>query len=76
MKKVFLMLALGAFITSCGPSVCDCINTSKKEKKEQGITDECSKISDEWKERYKKADDDEKQAMKDEANACEEKDND
>ena len=35
MKKVFLMLVLGAFITSCGPSVCDCINTSKKEKKEQ-----------------------------------------
>ena len=35
MKKVFLMLVLGAFITSCGPSLCDCRNLNKKEKKDK-----------------------------------------
>ncbi|MDB4648901.1 hypothetical protein OAF64_02780 [Crocinitomicaceae bacterium] len=76
MKKVFLMLVLGAFITSCGPSLCDCRNLNKKEKKEQGITDKCSELKDDYKEEYKEADEDKKKAMREELDACDEKDND
>jgi len=76
MKKVFLMLVLGAFITSCGPSLCDCRNLNKKEKKEQGITDKCSELQDDYKEEYKEADEDKKKAMREELDACDEKDND
>ena len=76
MKKVLLILALGAFATSCGPSMCDCANANKKEKEEQGITDECSEIRDEWKAKFKEADEDEQKAMRADVDACSEKDND
>jgi hypothetical protein len=48
----------------------------KKEQKEQGITDKCSELKDDYKEEYKEADEDKKKAMREELDACDEKDND
>jgi len=76
MKKVLLILALGAFATSCGPSMCDCANASKEQLEDESFADKCEKMEDDWKAKFKEADEDEQKAMRADVDACSEKDND
>ena len=68
MKKVVLVVAMGAFLFSCGKSACDCVNKSDKEKKEEGIKEAC----DEMNEEYKKMSKEDQKAMDEEVKACQE----
>jgi len=69
MKKLVLVVAMGAFLYSCGgPSTCDCVNKSDKEKKEEGIKEAC----DEMNEEYKKMSKEDQKAMDEEVKACQE----
>ena len=71
MKKVLLVLAMGAFLYSCGgPSTCDCVNASKEEMKDEDFKKACDELEDEWQEEYKEASKDEKKEMMDELKAC------
>ncbi len=68
MKKMLLSAGVisAMFLTSCGgASLCDCINGDKKD------SEECKTMETEWKAKFDKATDDEKEAMMKEMKACE-----
>ena len=67
MKKVLLSVAVVALmgLSSCGgASLCDCINMDE-------MNEECKTMKKEWKAKYEKASDEEKEKMQAEAEACE-----
>ncbi len=70
MKKVLFVFALGAILTSCGPSNCDCANATKDQLEDESFAEKCEKLEDDWKAKYKEADKDEKKAMRAEMKAC------
>ncbi len=70
MKKILLVFALGGFVTSCGPSNCDCATATKEQLEDESFTEKCEKLEDDWKAKYKEADKDEKKAMRKEMKAC------
>ena len=70
MKKILLVFALGVFVTSCGPSNCDCANATKDQLEDDSFTEKCEKLEDGWKAKYKEADKDEKKSMRVEMKAC------
>ena len=73
MKKVLLVFAMGAFLFSCGgPDMCDCINATKEEKKDEEFKEACKELKKKTKEEYKNASKEDKKAMREEEKACKE----
>lgn len=69
MKKVVLVVAMGAFLFSCGgPSTCDCVNKTEEQKKDKDFMKACEEMEDE----YEKMSDEDKKAMDEEVKACQE----
>ena len=66
-KLIYSVAVLAAFtFTSCGPSLCDCVNADSDDK---DMKEKCKKYD----EQYEKASDEEKEKLEEEADACEEK---
>ena len=68
MKKLFVSAGVvsAMFLSSCGgASLCDCVNGDKKG------SEECKTMEKEFKAKFEKATDDEKEAMMKEMKACE-----
>ena len=64
MKKViFSALAASFLLASCGPDECECVNMEEP-------SEECKKMEEDWKSKYKDASDDEKKKMREEIKAC------
>jgi hypothetical protein len=69
-KLIYSVAVLAAFaVSSCGgPSVCDCVNLDDKADDKQ--KEACEKMEKEWKDKYDKASDEEKEKLMEEIKAC------
>ncbi|MBM77206.1 MAG: hypothetical protein CL846_01870 [Crocinitomicaceae bacterium] len=66
MKKLLLVLAVGMFSVSCGPSLCDCVNEQSEGKE---ASEACKKMEEEM----MKLEGEALEAKMKEAQACAEK---
>ena len=85
MKKVLLVIAMGAFLFSCGDGsdeekdkdidkgqdLCDCVNATDEQKKDEDFMKTCEKMGDEWEAEYEKASREEQIIMEEEIQDCE-----
>ena len=68
----FLMMSCGGYKDKKkeeGPALCDCVNMKKDA--DDKTKEACKEMEQEWKDKYEKANDDEKKKMMDEIMACE-----
>ena len=72
-KMIFSVAVLSAFImSSCGggPSVCECVNMDE-DKADDKMKEACKTMEKEWKDKYEKASDEEKEKLREEIEGCE-----
>ncbi len=71
-KLIFSVAVLSAFVlSSCGggASVCDCVNMDE-DKADDKMKEACKTMEKEWKDKYDKATDEEKEKLMEEIKAC------
>ena len=70
MKKLVLsgLFGIALLATSCGPSICDCVNIG--EDADESMVEKCETMKEDWEKKFKDASDEEKEEMREEVKAC------